>query len=413
MKISNRIDFQEKIMKKLLLLVVLCFLAIPFAALAEIPRVLNYQGYVESAGGVPIDGPGYFKFAIVNQAGDTSFWSNDGTSTTGNEPSYYVVATVSGGFFSLKLGDTDIANMVALDDFPFENQHIFVRVWFSASGSSFQQLAPDTQIASAAFAYKAQTVEEVPPGTVDWIDLAGIPEDFSDGVDNVGITSESDPTVAASVKDGVSWKEVADIPAGFADGVDNVGIGLESDPTVAESVKDGVSWKEVLNMPAGFADGTDNVNDPRIGTLKSGMCCLSDGKTINCTMKCFSVITPIAGFSTSDSTNRRVGLDTTKDIEALPYGIQDAVQLFPVAFRSEDQDGSKPQELGFIAQDVEKIIPEAVAENDGIKAISYSSLIPVLTNAIKDQQKQIEQLKMETEVLRNKIKDLESSFQDR
>ena len=38
-----------------------------------------------------------------------------------------------------------------------------------------------------------------------------------------GITSETDPTVIASVKDGVSWAELSSIPAGFADGVDNVG----------------------------------------------------------------------------------------------------------------------------------------------------------------------------------------------
>ena len=37
-----------------------------------------------------------------------------------------------------------------------------------------------------------------------------------------GIT-ETDPTVLASVKDGVDWTEVTGIPAGFADGIDDVG----------------------------------------------------------------------------------------------------------------------------------------------------------------------------------------------
>ena len=44
--------------------------------------------------------------------------------------------------------------------------------------------------------------------------------------------SETDPTVLTSVKDGVSWSEVSGIPAGFADDVDNVGITSESDPQV-------------------------------------------------------------------------------------------------------------------------------------------------------------------------------------
>ena len=44
--------------------------------------------------------------------------------------------------------------------------------------------------------------------------------------------------------------------------------------------------------------------------------------------------------------------------------------------------------LGLIAQEVELIIPEVVSENevDNIKCVSYSSLIPVLVQSIKEQQ---------------------------
>ncbi|OHA83985.1 MAG: hypothetical protein A2937_00515 [Candidatus Yonathbacteria bacterium RIFCSPLOWO2_01_FULL_47_33b] len=42
-------------------------------------------------------------------------------------------------------------------------------------------------------------------------------------VDDAGLTTETDPTVPASVKDGISWTEVSGKPAGFADGVDNTG----------------------------------------------------------------------------------------------------------------------------------------------------------------------------------------------
>jgi len=46
--------------------------------------------------------------------------------------------------------------------------------------------------------------------------------------------TETDPTVAASVKDGVSWGELSAIPAGFADGVDDVG-GADFDWTISGS----------------------------------------------------------------------------------------------------------------------------------------------------------------------------------
>jgi hypothetical protein len=51
-------------------------------------------------------------------------------------------------------------------------------------------------------------------------------------------------------------------------------------------------------------------------------------------------------------------------------------------------------QLGFIAQDVENIIPEVVTtDNNGYKGISYEKIVPVLTSAIQEQQKEIEQLK--------------------
>jgi len=55
---------------------------------------------------------------------------------------------------------------------------------------------------------------------------------------------------------------------------------------------------------------------------------------------------------------------------------------------------SKGAQLGFIAQDVENIIPEVVTtDNNGYKGISYEKIVPVLTGAIQEQQKEIEQLK--------------------
>jgi hypothetical protein len=57
--------------------------------------------------------------------------------------------------------------------------------------------------------------------------------------------------------------------------------------------------------------------------------------------------------------------------------------------------------IGFIAQDVEKIFPELVkTDQDGIKSIQYGNLIAPLVEAIKEQQKQIEQLRQEVEELK-------------
>jgi hypothetical protein len=50
-------------------------------------------------------------------------------------------------------------------------------------------------------------------------------------------------------------------------------------------------------------------------------------------------------------------------------------------------------EYGFIAQDVKELFPELVEENaEGILAVNYTGLIPVLLEAIKDLQDKVEQL---------------------
>jgi len=47
---------------------------------------------------------------------------------------------------------------------------------------------------------------------------------------------------------------------------------------------------------------------------------------------------------------------------------------------------------GVIAQEIEKILPEVVKEDaSGTKAVAYNEIIPVLIEAIKEQQKQIDQ----------------------
>ena len=50
--------------------------------------------------------------------------------------------------------------------------------------------------------------------------------------------------------------------------------------------------------------------------------------------------------------------------------------------------------MGLIAQEVEKVLPEIViTRENGIKAVNYEGVIPLLVEAIKEQQSTIENLK--------------------
>jgi hypothetical protein len=56
--------------------------------------------------------------------------------------------------------------------------------------------------------------------------------------------------------------------------------------------------------------------------------------------------------------------------------------------------GNKGHDIGVIAQEIEKILPDAVQTREsGMKAVKYEKVIPLLIEAIKEQQKQIEELK--------------------
>ena len=50
--------------------------------------------------------------------------------------------------------------------------------------------------------------------------------------------------------------------------------------------------------------------------------------------------------------------------------------------------------MGVIAQNVEKVIPELISKDeDDVKSVNYSGLIGLLIETVKEQQKQIDELK--------------------
>ena len=65
-------------------------------ARAAVPGLVAHQGRV-SIEGIPFDGPGAFKFALVNADGSETWWSHDGTSAAGSEPDTAVALPVVRG----------------------------------------------------------------------------------------------------------------------------------------------------------------------------------------------------------------------------------------------------------------------------------------------------------------------------
>ena len=91
-----------------------------------------------------------------------------------------------------------------------------------------------------------------------------------------------------------------------------------------------------------------------------------------------------------------------KDIKPLSHALDSILQLQGKTYRwKEDTTFANKADIGLIAQDVEKVFPELVAEDEqGYKAIAYSKLTTVLIEAIKEQQGQITTLEKENTQLK-------------
>lgn len=128
-------------------------------ASAGVPKIIHYQGRV-TVGGNPFTGTGSFRFALVNGTGSASYWSHDGTSAGGSEPTSAVSLPVVNGRFMVPLGDTTLTNMAALDAAVFTHEDVRVRVWFDDGSNGSERLVPDQRITSVGYALMAETVTD-------------------------------------------------------------------------------------------------------------------------------------------------------------------------------------------------------------------------------------------------------------
>ena len=89
-----------------------------------------------------------------------------------------------------------------------------------------------------------------------------------------------------------------------------------------------------------------------------------------------------------------------KDIMPLSYGLDTVMEMQPRSYKMKSDD--LPQ-IGFIAQELEQIIPEVVSGEEGAKGTSYGHLAAVTVKAIQEQQQEIEQLKARLAALEAKL----------
>lgn len=83
------------------------------------------------------------------------------------------------------------------------------------------------------------------------------------------------------------------------------------------------------------------------------------------------------------------------NITPIQNGLSTVLQLKPYSYHLKDSTGQAIQtkEYGFIAQDIEEILPDITDTAKGIRLLDYEQIIPILAEAIKEQQDTINNLK--------------------
>jgi hypothetical protein len=96
--------------------------------------------------------------------------------------------------------------------------------------------------------------------------------------------------------------------------------------------------------------------------------------------------------------------------------IDQILKLRPVTFQWKDpkDDGMKGEQTGFIAQEVEKILPSVVLTQDNAektKGLKYNEIVAILTKAVQEQQAEIKQLRSSHQTDQVEITELKANQQ--
>jgi hypothetical protein len=88
------------------------------------------------------------------------------------------------------------------------------------------------------------------------------------------------------------------------------------------------------------------------------------------------------------------------NVEDITDAVDKLNQIRGVTYTRTDLDDKERKYAGVIAQEIEQVLPEAVFDNGKVKGVDYNATIALLIEAVKEQQGQINELKLTIEQLK-------------
>lgn len=126
----------------------------------------------------------------------------------------------------------------------------------------------------------------------------------------------------------------------------------------------------------------------------------------------------------SDMPNGGSDIALKQNIQTLENVLNKVLALRPVTWRWKAEQSDKSTQYGFIAQEVEQVMPDLITEEtwengERVKFLSTKGMMPYAISAIKEQQEKIQALtniakkqQQELDSLRRLIKDLQKSLHE-
>ncbi len=177
-----------------------------------------------------------------------------------------------------------------------------------------------------------------------------------------------------------------------------------------------------------MADGSGNVSRYSLPS-SSLMAFATNSPTINALPRFNASNVLVNSQLFDDGTNIGIGGNPATNAKVTVYGVvntlsdsREKTNITPIENALEKLNGingynytwkdSDEKQIGLIAQEVEKVFPEAVSQNTvGTKFLNYDGMIPVLTEAVKQQQKLIEAQSKQIEILMQEVEKLKKKKQ--
>lgn len=163
---------------------------------------------------------------------------------------------------------------------------------------------------------------------------------------------------------------------------------------------DGLGWQEHFQITPGGNFGM-GVNNPTNKLEVAGNIWATGDIYLGASGQWLSAVVACTGCS---------DLRYKKDVTPFGNSLADVLKLQGVKYNWRQDEFpamhfNDRRQIGFIAQEMEKVFPEIINTNkEGYKSIDYAKLTPVLVEAIKEQQKIIEQQQSSINSLQSSIK---------